>query len=122
MLPAYWKIHTKLQMPRFYHNGEYDLVLKHFFCQGYIMLPCLYQQHNWRQTRYSHGRLLTLGHTVLLRDTVIDLAFYVQTIKRVALKTQTLQMILTTVMAIYLALDFNEERYHSQYSIVIPFQ
>ncbi len=41
------------------------------------MLPCLYQEQNWRQTRYSCGWLLTLGHTVLLRDIVIDLAFYV---------------------------------------------
>lgn len=45
--------------------------------QGYIKSPCLYQEHNRRQTRYSYGRLLTLGHAVLLRDIVIYLAFYV---------------------------------------------
>lgn len=53
-----------------------NMCFRTFMSQGYIKSPCLYQEHNWRQVRYRYGRFLTLGHTVLMRNIVIYLAFY----------------------------------------------
>lgn len=50
-------------------------MLKHLMCQR--KSPFLYRVHNWHQTRYSFGRLLTLCHTGPLRGRVIDLSIYV---------------------------------------------